>query len=224
MFFLSLDVTTNLRNLRLTHSKSAVSLLPRESAGFWEGSRNPTRRVRFQFANKFRERLVLAQFRQDVNVIGGSVYDHPDSVFSANCTAEVFMNPRPHRHRHPWFAVFRRKHDVIQKIAIGGTHSEGPFRRPSSGALFFLHITPGVPLRSTPGSIPLHPPGAPILRTRGSAWRSQADPPVQRRRRDGLKPRAKRSEARGNHRLHIFKPLTRGDGERCRISAFAPSK
>jgi hypothetical protein len=39
---------------------------------------------------------------------------------------------------------------VIEKVAIGGTHRNAPFRRPSSGASVSLHITPGVPLRSTP--------------------------------------------------------------------------
>jgi hypothetical protein len=62
--------------------------------------------------------------------------------------------------RHPWFAALRRKNDVIEQIAIGGTHTEGPFRRPCSGASLFLDNTPGVPLRSTPGFTPAHPQGA----------------------------------------------------------------
>jgi hypothetical protein len=41
---------------------------------------------------------------------------------------------------------------VIQQIAIGGTHSEGDFRRPWSGAFVVGDNTPGVPLRYTPGS------------------------------------------------------------------------
>jgi hypothetical protein len=40
---------------------------------------------------------------------------------------------------------------VIEEIAIGGTHNNASFRRPSSGASVFLDHTPGVPLRSTPG-------------------------------------------------------------------------
>jgi hypothetical protein len=40
---------------------------------------------------------------------------------------------------------------VIEEIAIGGTHNNASFRRPSSGAFVFLDHTPGVPLRSTPG-------------------------------------------------------------------------
>ena len=35
-----------------------------------------------------------------------------------------------------------------------------PFRRPCPGALLPSHITPGVPLRSTPGFILSHPSGA----------------------------------------------------------------
>jgi hypothetical protein len=40
---------------------------------------------------------------------------------------------------------------VIKQVAIGGTHNDASFRRPTSGAVMFLDHTPGVPLRSTPG-------------------------------------------------------------------------
>jgi hypothetical protein len=84
---------------------------------------------------------------------------------------------------------------VIQKIAIGGTHIWGAFRRPFSGALSSLHINPAfrdaplrpaVPLRFTAGSIP--------ARLRRSL---SIRPGAQRRRRAGLKPRVKRSGTRG---------------------------
>jgi hypothetical protein len=106
---------------------------------------------------------------------------------------------------------------VIQKIAIGGTHSGGPFRRPYSGAMSCLHTTPGVPLRFTPScsSAPLHcrlysaaPPALFSIR-----------PGIQRRRRAGLKPEAKPCGAPGNREIQFSKPLTRGGGERGRISS-----
>jgi hypothetical protein len=63
--------------------------------------------------------------------------------------------------RQPGLAVLRREDDVIEKVTIGGTHSGGGFRRPSSGALLFLNYIPGVPLRSPLRAlIPTHPPGA----------------------------------------------------------------
>src|SRR2546430_3468185 len=94
MFFLFLDVTTNLRSLRLTHREGTITLLPGKAGALVERSRDPTRRIGLQFTDKFRERLVLPQFRQDVNVIGRSIHDDRNSVFPANCPAEVLMNSR----------------------------------------------------------------------------------------------------------------------------------
>lgn len=184
MFFLPLDITSRLRNLRLAHGERAVTFLPRESGGVGERSRNPAGRIRFDFSHQLGHRLVLPQFRQDVNMVRGSIHDQRNSAFVANGAAEVFVNPRAHRHRDPRFTVLRGKHNVVQKIAIGGT--QGPFRRPCSGALSFWHITPGVSLRSTPScsSAALHcrlysgaPPALFSMRPR-----------VQRQRRAGLKP------------------------------------
>jgi hypothetical protein len=102
---------------------------------------------------------------------------------------------------------------VIEQIAIGGTHSDGDFRRPLSGAFVVRNNTPGVPLRSTPGFIPSHPSDALIPSVPGFALGSQRKPSFQRRRRAGLKPGAEQSAAPGHH-VHIFEPLKRGDGER----------
>ena len=160
MFFLSLNVTAHLGHLRLTNRERTVTLLPRESRGILERPRNPGRRVSLDLANELRDRLVLPQFGQDMNMVRGSVHDQRDSVFTANGATEVFMNAWTNSGRQPWLATLRRKDNVIEQIAIGGTHTEGPFRRPCSGAALSLHHTPGVPLRSTPGFIPAHPAGA----------------------------------------------------------------
>lgn len=151
MFFLPLNIPMNFGQLRLTHRESAISFLPLESGGPFECSRNPTRGVRLQLANELRDRLVLSQLRQDVNVIGSAVDDQRDSVFVPDCTAEILMKSGTDCGRQPRLASLGRKNDVIEQIAIGGTHSNADFRRPSSGALLFLDDTPGVPLRSTPG-------------------------------------------------------------------------
>jgi hypothetical protein len=224
MFLLFFDVTTDLRRLRLTHRERAISFLPRESPGVFGRSRNPSGRIRFQLTDNFRNRFVLPQLRQNVHMIRRSINDHRDSVLVPDRTAEVLMNPRTDGRRQPWFTFLRRKHDVIEQIAIGGTHSDAPFRRPSSGASLFPNHTPGVSLRSTPGFIPPHPSGALIPGVPGFAWTSQTDLPDQRRRRGRLERGVQRSGTPGNYRLQIFKPLARGDGERVRISAFAPLK
>src|SRR5437764_7230963 len=171
MLFLPFYVTPHPRNLRFAHRERAVTFLPRESQCLFERARNPTGRVRLQFTDKLRERLVLPQFCQDVNVVGGSVHNQCDSPFTADRAADVFVNPRADRRNHPRFAVLRRKHDVIQEVAIGGTHAMTPFRRPCPGALLPSHITPGVPLRSTPGFILSHPSGA--LTVAGSCFSSR---------------------------------------------------
>jgi hypothetical protein len=150
MFLLSVDVTAHLGRHRLTHGERTISFLPCESRGF-ERSRNPAGGIRLELADKFRDRLVLPQFCQDVNVIGCSVDDHRDSFFVANRAAEILMRPRADFQRQPGFASLGREDDVIQQIAIGGTHSEGDFRRPLSGAFVVRDNIPGVPLRSTPG-------------------------------------------------------------------------
>jgi hypothetical protein len=160
MFFLSFDVTTHLRNLRFAHRERAISFLPRESCGVAKRSRNPTGRIRLQLTDKFRECLVLPQLRQDVDMVRRPINNHRDSVFVADRTAQILMDPWSDCRRQPWLSVLCRKDNVIQEIAIGGTHRNAPFRRPFSGALIFSNDTPGVPLRSTPGFIPLHPSGA----------------------------------------------------------------
>jgi len=185
MFFLSFDVTTHLRNLRLAHRERAISFLPRESCGLSKRSRNPPGRIRLQLTDKFRDRFVLPQFRENVNVIGSSIHDYRDAIFRADSPAKILMNSRTDGSRHPRLATLCREDDVIQEIAIGGTHRNAPFRRPSSGALICSDDTPGVPLRSTPGFIPPHPSGAVILVAPSSTWRAESN---QRPRREGVKP------------------------------------
>jgi hypothetical protein len=160
MFFLSLDVTVDLGQHRLTHRERAVSFLPLESRAVLECSRDPAGGIRFQFTNQLRDRLVLSQLCQDVNVVSGSVDDHRDSFFVANRAAEVLMRPRADFWREPRFASLCRKDDVIQQIAIGGTHLDADFRRPLPGLLSFRIIHPEfryAPLRALG---PAHPPGA----------------------------------------------------------------
>jgi hypothetical protein len=151
---------------------------------------------------------------------------------------------------------------VIQKIAMGGAHIRGPFRRPFSGAALFFHDTPGsfaalhcrlysaappaLCLTRTATSAPevrrtktlsaaqrnagigistlSQPLGNRLYSAAAPAPFSSVRPVPQRRRRDGLKPRAKRSGARGNHRIKIFKPQPRGDGEGAWISTSVRSK
>jgi hypothetical protein len=142
MFLPPLDVATHLRNLRLTHRERAISFLLRESCGLSKRSRNPPGRIRFQLTDKLRERLVLPQFRENVNVIGSSIHDHRDAIFRADSPAKILMNSRTDCCRHPRLATLCREDDVIEEIAIGGTHRNAPFRRPSSGAWLFFDITP----------------------------------------------------------------------------------
>src|SRR5688572_10819886 len=160
MFFLSLNVAVHLRYLRFTHRECAISFLPPESYGVLERSRNPTRRIRFHLTDCFRDCFVLPQFREDVNMVAGAVDNQRDSVFAANRSAKVSMNTRPDHGSQPWLTALGRKNDVIEQVAVGGTHLGGPFRRPSSGAASSLDNTPAVPLRSTPGFSPAHPLGA----------------------------------------------------------------
>jgi hypothetical protein len=169
MLFLSLDVTVDLGQHRLTHCERAVSFLPLEAGAVLECSRDPAGGIRFQFTNQLRDCLVLSQLCQDVNVVSGSVDDHRDSFFVANRAAEIFMRSGTNFCPQPGLASLCREDDVIEQIAIGGTHGRAPFRRPLSGALFFLHNTPGVPLCSTPG----FNSGAPSGCSRGARFRGR---------------------------------------------------
>jgi hypothetical protein len=197
MFPLPLDIATHLRNLRFTHRERAISFLPREGGCLFKRSRNPPGGIRFQFTDCSRERFVLAQFRQEVNVIGSSVYDQRDSAFASDRAAQVFVDSRPDCRLYPRLSTLGRKDNVIQEVAIGGTHTGGPFRRLFSGALLFVDTVPGVPLRSTPRFSLSHPLGA---------WLDQ------RRRRSGVKPGVERSGAPGNCYGRNRQPLKRGDG------------
>ena len=212
MFFLSFDVTTHLRNLRLADRERAISFLPRESCGLSKRSRNPVGRIRLHLTDEFRDRFVLPQFRQDVDMVRCPVHNYGDPVFIADRTAKILMNSGTDGSRHPRLATLCRKDNVIKEIAIGGTHRNAPFRRPSSGALLFSDDTPGVPLRSTPSCsfAALHCrlySAAPSALS--SIWCCS-----QRRRRAGVKPAAQRSGAPGHRGIHIIKPLKRGGGQR----------
>ena len=262
MFFLLLDITSHLRNLRFTHGEGAISFLPSETRGSCEGPRNPARRVSLYLTDKLGQRLVLSQFRQDVNVVGGSINNQRDAAFAANRTAEIFVNSRPDCRRDPRFTTLGRKDNMIQKIAMGGTHIRGPFRRPFSGATLFFDNTPGSfaalhcrlysaappalclsglaqsaheARRTKTLSVAQRNAGigiSTLSQSLGNRLYSAAAPAPfpsiravsQRRRRDGLKPRAKCSGARGNHRIKIFKPQARGDGEGASISTSVGSR
>jgi hypothetical protein len=114
-----------------------------------------------------------------------------------------------------------------QEIAIGGTHGKRPFHRPCSGALSSLHITPGVPLRSTPpcSSAALHcrlysaaPPAlfsilpatisAPEARGNKAPRRAQRNSGIECRRRAGVKPGVQRSGTPGKNYQQYAEPLT----------------
>ena len=226
MFFLSLDVTMDLGQQRFTHRECAVSFLPRKSCFVFEHSRNPTGRIGLQLTDGLRNCLVLPQFRQDVNVVGRSVDDHRDSSFIANRAAEISMRPGADLRRQPGLAVFRRKNDVIEQVTIGGTHSGGGFRRPSSGALLFLNYIPGVPLRSTPGFNSDAPSGCyRVLAAAGrlhdgagcypASWRmaiARALRSAPEARRNTARSAAQRNS--GKLSPKIREPLPRGDGNR----------
>ena len=115
-----------------------------------------------------------------MNVVSCSVDDQRDSVFVANRAAEVLMRSGTNFWRQPGFAPLRREDDVIEQIAIGGTHAAAGFRRPSSGACFFLDYT-----RS---SASLH---SGLNSTAPSGcYRAVASLRIQRRRREGTQPYA----------------------------------
>jgi hypothetical protein len=207
MFFLSLDVPPHLRDLRFTHRECTVAFLPRESSDILEGPRNPTGRIRLYLTDELRDRLVLPQLRQDVHMIGGSVDDQRDSFFIADSATEVLMNTEADCGSQPRLTPLGRKNNVIEQVAMGGTHSAGPFRRPCSGAALFLDHTPGVPLRSTPGFNPPHPPGAATKLPKDTQGRRVLAPEARRNR---ARSEAKQTPGIG---LHVVpEPLARGGG------------
>jgi hypothetical protein len=131
--------------------------------------------------------------------------------------AEVLVDTEADCGSQPRLTVLGRKNNVIEQVAMGGTHSAGPFRRPSSGAALFLDHTPGVPLRSTPGFNPPHPPGAVEMIPISVRGQRPSAPEAR-----GNKARSEAKQTPGM--LHdIGKPLARGGGERVwagrRISA-----
>lgn len=217
MFFLSLDVTTNLRNLRLTHRERAVSFLPRESCRFFERPRDPAGRIRLHLTDCFRDCFVRPQLCQDMNMISSAVDDQRDPLFIADRAAQVLMNAGPDAVSQPGLPALCRKNNVIEQVAMGGTHNAARFRRPCSGAPLLVNHTPGVPLRSTPGFNPTHPPGALAgICTSGHGQRVLA--PEAR----GNKARSEAKQTPGMLK-DIGEPLARGGGERIwaerRISA-----
>ena len=219
MFFLPLDILAYLRHLRFTHRERPISLLPRESRGLRECLRNPAGRVSLDLADELRDRLVLPQFRQDMNMVRSSVDDQRDSFFIADGAAQVLMNARADWGCQPWFAALCRKNDVIEQVAIGGTHNGANLRRPSSGAALFLYHTPGVPLRSTPGFNPAHPPGA-VAEIRISAHEQRVSAPKAR----WITARSAAKRNSGNRFHNGLKPLARGGGERVPIKRRIPAE
>jgi len=212
MFFLSLDITMHLGDHRFTDGKCAVPFLPCEGSTFLKRSRNPAGRVRFNLADQFRKCLVLAQLSQDMDVVGGSVNYQRNSIFSANCAAQVLMDSWTDGLSEPGFTAFRRKDDVIKQIAIGGTHGDRTFHRPFSGALSLLHITRSyAALHSGLYSIAPFGRSKAYLQYRNDRGVGSVLA-AQRRRRGGLEPRVQRSETPGFHRIQECRTPARGDG------------
>jgi hypothetical protein len=235
MFFLSLDVTMHPSNHRFTDGKCAVPFLPREGTTFLERSRNPAGGVRFNLADQFRNRLVLAQLRQDMDVVGGSVNNQRNSIFSANCAAEVLVDSRADCLSEPRLTTFGRKDDVIKQIAIGGTHSYRSYLSPLFRGSCVSNNTPGVSLRSTPGFSCAAPVGCSDWHGRSwtarNAVERRSDNGVERGvqrseslearaglhslgrpRRRGIQPGVERSETPGKSLQKYRQPLTRGGG------------
>lgn len=159
MFFLPLDVPVHFGQHRLTYGERPISFLPFESSGLPECSRNPTRGVRLQLTNALRDRFVLPQFRQDVNVVRTSVNDQRDSTFVTNRAAKILMRSRTNFWRQPGFAPLRRKDDVIQQIAIGGTHAAAISVAPLRGSVRF-GLYPEFRVAPLRALVPAHPSGA----------------------------------------------------------------
>jgi hypothetical protein len=145
MFFLFLDVTMHLRNLRLAHRERTISVLPRKSACLFERSRNPTRRIRFQLADEFRDSLVLPQFCQEVNMIGSSVDDQCDSFFIVDGAAEILMNAGTDCGRQPWLSrALASGFNVLAPKARRITARGAAQQTPGLGCTMFLNPCQGV--------------------------------------------------------------------------------
>jgi hypothetical protein len=214
MFFLSLDVSIDFGHHRFADREGAITFLSGKGATFPERSRNPTGRVRFEVPNELRKCFVLPQLRQNMDVIGSAINDQRDSVFVANRSPEILMEPRANCWRQPRLTAFRGKDNVVQEIAIGGTHRKLRFPSPLFRGLIVSNHIPGVPLRSTPG----FRSGAPFRRSNevGVCYpTSRAIGNVhapERRRRDGLKPGVQRSGTPGSDRIRQGQTPGRGDG------------
>ena len=71
--FLIGNVTTHLILLGMADTKCAVSILPVEMAHLEERITKPARRVGLDRSQMIRQRLVLSQLGQDVDVIGSRI-------------------------------------------------------------------------------------------------------------------------------------------------------
>ena len=73
MFLLTSDVPTHFFDIRLTHSKRAVSTLPREMFQNRKNIVHPAARIRLQIAQDFRQRFVGTKLGQQMDMIFGAI-------------------------------------------------------------------------------------------------------------------------------------------------------
>src|ERR1041385_5151596 len=95
MLRLPRDVVLDAGDLRRTHCKRAVSVLPSEIFRLREEAVHPPGSIRFEIAQHVRQGLVGSQLHQEVNVVCRAVYTERDAALPANYAPDVIIKSRP---------------------------------------------------------------------------------------------------------------------------------
>jgi hypothetical protein len=120
--FLTRNVTTDYFLLGLTNCECSIALLPSKPPQLGVAIMNPTRGVRFDSTQNLRNRFVLTQANQKVDVVSNTVGEQTKAALTANRTTQVFAQPGPQFSVTPGLSIFGGKHQVIKKAGIGMCH------------------------------------------------------------------------------------------------------
>src|SRR3989442_9858737 len=122
MSLLMNDVPTDFFNIGLTHSKCAVSTLPREMFHIRKNIVHPAARIRLEIAQDIRQRFVGTKLGQQVDMILGTIKFQRNTTKAADCAANVVVETSLMCFGYQRATVLSREDYVVKEIGIRIRH------------------------------------------------------------------------------------------------------
>jgi len=139
MFLLTQNVSAHALQIRRTHCKCPVTLLPGKATQS-DVLMNPSRGLALEFRHHLSEAMGRAQSGTDMDMISGSTHRMRYAVEAPNNTAKVFVDTSASSWCQPRLAIFCAKHEVIMQRKMRRRHPGTS--RALAGAQFRTMVAP----------------------------------------------------------------------------------